>query len=93
MMITDEALSAAVVCAILSDVSEQRLKASASISLYKVSAHADGSESAVYVIGSDGARQTMLGFETEADAQSWIENDKARDGLSLTSNKTIGTHP
>jgi hypothetical protein len=93
MMITDEALSANVVCAILSEISEQRLKANASMSSYKVSAHANGSGYAVHVIGSDWARQTMLGFETEADAQSWIESDKARDGLSLTSNKTGRTHP
>jgi len=30
----------------------------------------------VAVVGNDGARQTLLGFETEVDAQAWIEQDK-----------------
>ncbi|MFL5285580.1 MAG: hypothetical protein ACJ8AW_32545 [Rhodopila sp.] len=28
---------------------------------------------------SDGVRQTMLGFDTEADALAWVEADQAHD--------------
>jgi hypothetical protein len=31
----------------------------------------------VVVVGADGVRQTMLGFETEAAAQEWIAHDQA----------------
>ena len=31
------------------------------------------------VIGDDGARQTLLGFKTKADAEAWIREDKKRD--------------
>lgn len=36
----------------------------------------DGSGFHVGVVGADGARQTMLGFASEADAESWILHDK-----------------
>jgi hypothetical protein len=85
MMITAEALSTTVVCAILSELTERRqLKGNVPINSHKVSAHPDGTGYDVHVIGADGARQTMLGFETEADALSWIASDKARDDLRLT---------
>jgi len=32
----------------------------------------------VAIVGNDGARQTLLGFETEADAQAWIARDRLR---------------
>ncbi len=28
------------------------------------------------IVGRDGTRQTMLGFDTEADAIEWIKQDK-----------------
>jgi hypothetical protein len=28
------------------------------------------------LIGENGARQTMLGFATETDAEAWIESDR-----------------
>jgi hypothetical protein len=34
----------------------------------------------VAIVGDDGARQTILGFQTEADAAAWI----ARDPLQST---------
>lgn len=30
----------------------------------------------VAIVGNDGARQTLLGFETQADAKAWIAWDK-----------------
>jgi hypothetical protein len=30
----------------------------------------------VVIVGNDGARQTLLGFETQADAQAWIVWDR-----------------
>lgn len=38
----------------------------------------------VAVVGSDGVRQTLLNFPTEADAEAWIvqdEKDERRRGL------------
>jgi hypothetical protein len=30
----------------------------------------------VAIVGNDGARQTLLGFETRADAEAWIARDR-----------------
>jgi hypothetical protein len=30
----------------------------------------------VAIVGSDGVRQTILGFKTQADAETWISRDK-----------------
>ncbi|MGE4047209.1 MAG: hypothetical protein AB7F35_20265 [Acetobacteraceae bacterium] len=30
----------------------------------------------VDVVGDDGSRHTILGFDTEAEAQAWIEKDQ-----------------
>lgn len=38
--------------------------------------NSDGSGFNVGIAGSNGARQTMLGFETEAEAEAWIVQDK-----------------
>jgi hypothetical protein len=84
MIITAEALSITVVRAILSDMTEPPLKASVRMNSYRISVHPDGSGNDVHIIGSDGARQTVLGFETEAAAQTWIVADQARDDLRLT---------
>lgn len=40
----------------------------------------------VAIVGSDGVRQTLLGFETQADAEAWIMRDKlltAADGHGI----------
>jgi hypothetical protein len=29
----------------------------------------------VAIVGDDGARQTLLGFETQADAHAWVAQD------------------
>jgi hypothetical protein len=44
---------------------------------YIVIQHPGGTSYDITVIGDDGARQTMLGFQTEADAQDWIARDQA----------------
>jgi hypothetical protein len=31
----------------------------------------------VAIVGSNGVRQTLLGFETRADAETWILRDKS----------------
>jgi hypothetical protein len=33
----------------------------------------------IEITGADGVRQTILGFETESEANAWIERDKRRD--------------
>jgi hypothetical protein len=30
----------------------------------------------VAIVGDDGVRQTILGFQTEADAAAWIDRDR-----------------
>jgi hypothetical protein len=37
----------------------------------------------VQVIGDDGARQTMLGFDSEEQAKAWIEADRQRDARQV----------
>jgi len=45
---------------------------------YKIIPHAGATTSFdVAVIGADGAKQTMLGFQTEEDAEAWIAKDEA----------------
>jgi hypothetical protein len=49
------------------------------MSTYTINPRPEQGEWEVYVVGSDGVRQTMLGFPTEADAEAWIAGDKARE--------------
>lgn len=44
----------------------------------------------VAIVGSNGVRQTMLGFETRADAEAWILRDK---WLSATDRHGIPPEP
>jgi hypothetical protein len=46
------------------------------MSTYVIIPNSDGSGFNVGIAGSDGARQTMLGFESEAEAEAWIIQDK-----------------
>jgi hypothetical protein len=48
---------------------------------YTISSHPEGPEYEVHVIGYDGIRQTMLGFVSKADAESWIAADNQRDAV------------
>ena len=46
---------------------------------YSITPHSDGSSFNVEVVSTNGARQTMLGFATEAEAQTWVDRDVVRD--------------
>jgi hypothetical protein len=35
----------------------------------------------VAIVGDDGARQTLLGFETQADAEAWIARDRRQSAV------------
>jgi len=41
-------------------------------------------------VTSNGVRQTMLGFDTEADALAWIEADRARERIYVGRNPSGG---
>ena len=47
---------------------------------YIIVPNGDGSGFNIAVSGANGARQTMLGFSTEAEAEAWIVNDRRLDG-------------
>jgi hypothetical protein len=49
---------------------------------YIIVQNSDGTGFNIAVLGSNGARQTMLGFDTEAEAEAWIVQDKRLDGAS-----------
>jgi hypothetical protein len=53
---------------------------------YTVIADLDQTSFHVAVLGDDGTRQTLLGFETHADARAWIAYDK---GLSTAAKYLI----
>jgi len=44
---------------------------------YTIIPHAGFTSFDVAVIGANGAKQTMLGFQTEEDAEAWIVIDQA----------------
>ncbi len=46
------------------------------MSTYVITPNSDGSGFNVGIAGTNGARQTMLGFESEAEAEAWIVQDK-----------------
>jgi hypothetical protein len=43
---------------------------------YTIIPNPDGTGFNISIAGSDGARQTMLGFESEAEAEAWIARDR-----------------
>jgi hypothetical protein len=47
---------------------------------YQIIPRSGGDGYDIAVVGDDGARNTMLGFETEADAEEWIAHDKELGG-------------
>lgn len=46
---------------------------------YTVIPQASGRGFHILVVGTNGTRQTMLGFATEAEANEWIASDEALD--------------
>jgi hypothetical protein len=49
------------------------------MTIYSIIPGDDGCSFNIAIAGSNGARQTMLGFPTEAEAQAWISQDKRLD--------------
>jgi hypothetical protein len=47
---------------------------------YIIVPNGDGSGYNIAVSGANGARQTMMGFSSEAEAEAWIAQDKRLDG-------------
>jgi hypothetical protein len=43
---------------------------------YSITPNGDGTGFNISIAGSDGTRQTMLGFESEAEAEAWIVQDR-----------------
>jgi hypothetical protein len=43
----------------------------------------NGTSFNIGIAGADGARQTMLGFASEAEAEAWISQDKRLSGASV----------
>ena len=43
---------------------------------YNIAARVGGTGFEVQIVGTNGARQTMLGFATESEAQAWIAQDQ-----------------
>jgi hypothetical protein len=43
---------------------------------YTIIPNGDGTGFNIRIAGSNGARQTMLGFETKAEAEAWILQDR-----------------
>jgi hypothetical protein len=46
---------------------------------YTVTAEASGTGFQVGIVGTNGTKQTMCGFSTEAEAEAWITSDRALD--------------
>ena len=46
------------------------------VATYTVIPKVDHTGFHVAIVGSNGVRQTLLGFETQADAEAWIMRDK-----------------
>ena len=47
---------------------------------YIIVPNGDGSGFNIAVSGANGTRQTMLGFDTQAEAEAWIVQDKRLGG-------------
>jgi hypothetical protein len=52
------------------------------MNVYKISRHPGGNSYDVHVIGAQGTRQTMLGFQTQEEAEAWIVTDKERGPIN-----------
>nr|WP_294510781.1 hypothetical protein [uncultured Rhodopila sp.] len=57
----------------------------AAMTQYIIVPNGDGSGFNITVAGADGARQTMLGFSSEAEAEAWIAQDRRLDGAGEAS--------
>ncbi len=59
---------------------------------YTIIPVADGSGFHIGVVGNDGARHTMLGFESTAEAEAWILHDKRMNRHSASYREHGTTH-
>ena len=50
------------------------------MSTYTIIPRPDQSGYDIAIIGTNGARQTMLGFRTEVEAEAWIAQDERLSG-------------
>jgi hypothetical protein len=58
---------------------------------YTIAPTGDGSGFQIGVAGSDGARQTMLGFTSMEEAEAWILQDRRlNDGADYHDHDNIG---
>ncbi len=57
---------------------------------YTVLPHSDALTFNIAIVGEDGARQTMLGFETEAEAEAWIAADQRRTTRTESEGVALG---
>jgi hypothetical protein len=53
---------------------------------YTISPGSDQDCFDVAIVGDDGARQTLLGFETRAVAEAWIVEDERRSNAEIEGN-------
>ena len=49
---------------------------------YTIIPNSDGSGFNISIASSNGTRQTMLGFDSEADAETWICQDRRLSDVS-----------
>jgi hypothetical protein len=66
--------------ALIIPVRALRLPGEIRMAIYTVVPTVDRTGFNVAIQGSDGIRQTILGFETRVEAEAWIDHDK---GLSV----------
>ena len=52
---------------------------------YKILPGTNRGDFDIAIVGSDGSRQTMLGFKTYAAAEAWIAEDEQRTNAALQS--------
>jgi hypothetical protein len=51
------------------------------MTVYTIATRSDRTGFDIEIVGSDGARQTMLGFKSRVEAQAWIVEDARLSGL------------
>jgi hypothetical protein len=60
---------------------------------YTILPRGDGTGFNISIAGSDGARQTLLGFESEAEAEAWILRDKRMSEIPAASMPNASASP
>ncbi len=60
------------------------------MSTYNITPNSDGSGFNIAIEGTNGARQTMLGFESEAEAEAWIRQDQRLNQMPVQHAASMG---